>query len=237
MPTVVGQVQWVGDQASDRPQSVELVCLRNSQEYDRQTVTADDNWRYSWYIQDWSQYTYTVRLASQLENYQTTYEDDTSGTNWNRTYTSTITNTWVAPPEPSEIALTIGVIFTNDFDHREFRPTYAHVTLLQDGAVYDEVWIGEGWNWNWTWQYLDPDHSYEIQADDIPNYDKTITYEGYDARVSYVCNYVEPPQPDPKPGDHPTKEDHDLMYSVLYDDISAENAQDIIHILDYGDHI
>ena len=122
-------------------------------------------------------------------------------------------------------------------NHLGMRPIYATVHLMRDGVLYDTVRIGNGWEWNWIWQNLDPNHTWTVEADDVEGYDKLITHEGNQWRVTYGFTYVPPAPPDPAPGNHPTKEDLDLMYSVLYDDISAENAQDVIHVLNYGTHI
>ena len=146
--------------------------------------------------------------------------------------------TFNPPPEPEKVNVNAEVVFyRDDQDALGMRPIYATIHLMRDGVLYDTVRIGDGWNWNWIWENLDPNYTWTIEADDVEGYDKLITHEGNQWRVTYGFTYVPPTPPDPAPGNHPTKEDLDLMYSVLYDDISAENAQDVIHVLNYGTHI
>ena len=146
--------------------------------------------------------------------------------------------TFNPPPEPEKVNVNAEVVFYGDeYDALGMRPIYATVHLMRNGVLYDTARIGNGWEWNWIWQNLDPQYTWTVEADDVEGYDKLITHEGNQWRVTYGFTYVPPVPPDPAPGNHPTKEDLDLMYSVLYDDISAENAQDVIHVLNYGTHI
>jgi len=177
-----------------------------------------------------------------LERYTATYEDrhEQTGGGWYPSYTdtTTITMTFNPPPEPEKVNVNTEVVFYRDeYDALGMRPIYATVHLMRNGVLYDTVRIGNGWEWNWIWQNLDPQYTWTVEADDVKGYNKLITHEGNQWRVTYGFTYVPPMPPDPAPGNHPTKEDLDLMYSVLYDDISAENAQDIIHVLNYGTHV
>lgn len=235
MPTVIVNKKWASDESAlqNRPTSIEVVLLRNSQEYARQTLKAEDGWTYTWTGLS-SYYTWTVREATQLENYQSSYEEDESGSIWDRTYTFNITNTYIAPPEPTKVDISTSVRFYNDFDYRYLRPVYIELTLKRNGEFYDSVRIGDGFAWNWIWSNLSQDYTWTVEAEQIPYYQIQATQEGTDFQFVYECTYVPPSPPDPSPGNHPTKGDLDLMYSVLYDDISAQNAKDIIHILDYG---
>ena len=239
---VVAKVNWVGENGdtSYRPSVLNVAILRNSETNTNGTITAAERWEHTWnnLSPSW-RYQYTVRVTDQLERYTATYEDrheQTGGDPWNPQYTdtTTITMTFNPPPEPEKVNVNAEVVFyRDDQDALGMRPVYATVHLMRDGALYDTVRIGNGWNWNWIWENLDPNHTWTIEADDVEGYDKLITHEGNQWRVTYVP----PAPPDPAPGNHPTKEDLDLMYSVLYDDISAENAQDVIHVLNYGTHI
>ena len=243
---VVAKVNWVGENGdtSYRPSVLNVAILRNSETNTNGTITAAEGWEHTWnnLSPNWRQQ-YTVRVTDQLERYTVTYEDrheQTGGGGWNPTYTdtTTITMTFNSPPEPEKVNVNAEVVFYgDDYDALSMRPIYATVHLMRDGALYDTVRIGNGWDWNWIWENLDPNHTWTIEADNIEGYDKLITNEGNQWRVTYGFTYVPPEPPDPAPGNHPTKEDLDLMYSVLYDDISAENAQDIIHVLNYGTHI
>lgn len=233
--TVIVNKKWAGDEATiqNRPTSVEVILLRNSQEYERQTLTADTGWTHTWTNLSYY-YTWTVREGTQLENYQATYEEKSSGSTWNRTETFDITNTYVAPPEPTLIDVSASVRFNNDLDYRYLRPIYVELTLKKDGQFYDSVRIGEGFAWNWVWSGLDKNSVWTIESETLPHYKVNVSQIGTDFQFLYSCTYVPPTPPDPSPGNHPTKGDYDLMYSVLYDDISVQNAKDIIHILDYG---
>lgn len=244
--SVIANVVWQNENGdtSYRPSELNVAILRNSQTYTSGTITAAEGWNHEWSnLQPSFRYQYTVRVTDQLERYIISYDDtheqDGSGW-WNPTYTdtTTITMTFVPPPAPQKKDVSVEVVFYGDnYDQWGLRPIYSTVRLIQNGQVYDQVRIGEGWTFNWIWTDLDPDYTWTVEADDIQFYDKMVTNTDDAWRVTYGCTYTPPEPPDPSPGNHPTKGDLDLMYSVLYDDISAENAQDIIHILNYGDHI
>lgn len=243
---VVAKVNWVGENGdtSYRPSVLNVAILQNSQTTTNGTITAIEGWQHTWNNLSPSWNTrYTVRVTDQLERYTATYEDrheQTGGGGWYPSYTdtTTITMTFNPPPEPEKVNVNAEVVFYGDeYDALGMRPIYATVHLMRNGVLYDTVRIGNGWEWNWIWQNLDPQYTWTVEADDVEGYDKLITHEGNQWRVTYGFTYVPPVPPAPAPGNHPTKEDLDLMYSVLYDDISAENAQDVIHVLNYGTHI
>lgn len=233
-------VNWVGDESNlqDRPSSLDVIILRNSSSYSIQTITAQEGWTHDWLVQNERQTdTFTARITTQTTKYNFSYEDTISGDFWNMTHITTVTATYIPQPEPDRINVSAEIVFYQDLDFRDWaRPVYVDVTLNRDGVPCDTVRVGEGWKWNWTWSNLLASHTWTITANKVENYIQEITHTENDWRVGYKGDYTPPMPPDPSPGNHPTKEDLDLMYSVLYDDISAANALDIIHILDYGSH-
>lgn len=240
MPTMRMIVNWVGDENNlqDRPSSLNVVILRNSASYSTQTITANEGWSHDWMV-EYQRYTdtFTARITTQNERYSFSYEDTQDDNFWNMTYITTVTATYIPRPEPEKVNVSAEVIFYEDLDFRDWaRPVYVDVTLNQDGVPYDTVRIGEGWQWNWVWSNLSPDHTWTVSANAVDNYTQELSNTENDWRISYKGNYVPPSPPDPSPGNHPTKEDLDFMYSVLYDDISIANMRDIIHVLDYGTH-
>lgn len=240
MPTMRMIVNWVGDENNlqDRPSSLNVVILRNSTSYSTQTITANEGWIHDWTV-EYQRYTdtFTARIITQNERYSFSYEDTQDDNFWNMTYITTVTATYIPRPEPEKVSVSAEVIFYEDLDFRDWaRPVYVDVTLNQNGIPYDTVRIGEGWKWNWVWSDLSPNYTWTVSANAIDNYIQELSNTENDWRISYRGNYVPPSPPDPSPGNHPTKEDLDLMYSVLYDDISIANMRDIIHVLDYGTH-
>lgn len=235
MPTVVVNKKWAGDESAlqNRPNQVEVVLLRDSQEYERRTLSSYSGWTYTW-TELSSYYTWTVREVTQLEDYQASYNESESGSYWYKTYTFDITNTYIKPPEPIGVEISASVRFYNDSNYRDLRPIYVELVLKRNGEYYKSVRIGDGFEWNWIWNNLSKDYTWTVEAEQIPNYELQATQEGTDFQFLYKCTYTPPSPPDPSPGSHPTKGDLDLMYSVLYDDLSSGNAKDIIHILDYG---
>lgn len=235
MATIVAKKVWSGDEQyqDQRPTSITVALLRNGSQYRTATLNADNGWQYSFGDQN-SRYQWSVREITQLENYQVTYNSETTG--WmNPITTWTLTNTFVPPPEPEYKNLTVFVGFYEDNqDALKMRPVYVDIVLKRDGQEYQTIRLGNGWQWNWLFKNLSTDHEWTVIAQDIPNYVQEVTQEDTDWRFLYRFDYTPPTPPDPSPGNHPTKEDYDLMYSVLYDDISAENAMGIIHVLDYG---
>lgn len=239
---LTAQVKWVGENGdtSHRPTSLNLQILRNSTQYQSDTITEAENWYKRWgNISPSRQYQYTVRVTTVTDFYTFTYEDSHTSSGWNQYNDSTvITATYVPPPEPEYKNVSVEVVFYNDNQNEwEMRPVYVDVTLKRNGAPVQTIRLGNGWNWNWVWENLSYEDEWTVIAEEIPEYVQEVTQTDNSWRFAYRFGYVPPTPPDPSPGNHPTKEDLDLMYSVLYDDISAENAQDVIHVLNYGTHI
>lgn len=233
------QVNWVGENGdtSHRPASLDLQILRSSSQYQTDTVTAEDNWYKRWEISGSRYYQYTVRVTTVTDYYTFTYKDDHQSSGWGQYNDSTVvTATYVPPPpEPQYKNVSVEVAFYNDnYDEYNKRPIYVDIALKRNGDPYQTIRLGNGWNWNWIWENLSPDYEWTVIAEGIPDYIQEVTQQEDSWRFAYRFSYVPPTPPDPSPGNHPTKEDYDLMYSVLYDDISAENAMGIIHVLDYG---
>lgn len=84
---VEGQKTWSGDDASSRPESITINLLRNNVVVDSKTVTAANNWKYSWEDLDRydgqtkNEYIYTVSENSVL-NYQESPERPTIYNSW-----------------------------------------------------------------------------------------------------------------------------------------------------------
>lgn len=240
MPNVKMIVNWVGDENNlqDRPSTLDVSILRNSQQYQTETITANEGWEHTWnYSGSYWSFTYTSRITTQLDRYNFSYEDSQEGSYYNITYVTTVTATYIPRPQPQEINISAEIIFYNDAEYKDWsRPTYVDLILKKDGEPIDFVRIGNGWNWNWVFENLDANSTYTIEAEQLENYNLSYQQDSNSWRIIYEGNYTPPTPPDPSPGNHPTKEDYDLMYSVLYDDISVDNALDIINILDYGVH-
>lgn len=85
-----------------------------------------------------------------------------------------------------------------------------------------------GWTHTRTAVY-DPAFTYRATPTAVEGFEITVTMggtasQGYYVHINYewTATYSE--------------EDLDLMYNPVYDDVSAENAVDILHILDHGAH-
>ncbi len=172
---VSGTKTWADndDQDGKRPDSITVNLLANGTVVDTKTVTADDNWSYSFTdlpkYDNGNEITYTV-TEDTVADYTTTYD----GYNITNSYT------------PGETSITVTKVWDDNNDQDGIRPDAIQVQLYANGEKSgDVITLTVADNWTYTWTGL---------AEKANK--KTITYtveevsavDGYTATVGEVDN-------------------------------------------------
>ncbi|MCY7189190.1 Cna B-type domain-containing protein [Streptococcus gallolyticus] len=172
---VSGTKTWADndDQDGKRPDSITVNLLANGTVVDTKTVTADDNWSYSFTdlpkYDNGNEITYTV-TEDTVADYTTTYD----GYNITNSYT------------PGETSITVTKVWDDNNDQDGIRPDAIQVQLYANGEKSgDVITLTVADNWTYTWTGL---------AEKANK--KTITYtveevsavDGYTATVGEVEN-------------------------------------------------
>ena len=172
---VSGTKTWADndDQDGKRPDSITVNLLANGTVVDTKTVTADDNWSYSFTdlpkYDNGNEITYTV-TEDTVADYTTAYD----GYNITNSYT------------PGETSITVTKVWDDNNDQDGIRPDAIQVQLYANGEKSgDVITLTVADNWTYTWTGL---------AEKANK--KTITYtveevsavDGYTATVGEVEN-------------------------------------------------
>ena len=176
---VTGKKTWNDGDNQDglRPTSIKVNLLANGTVINSQTVTADDDWSYSFTdlpkYANGSEIAYTVEEANTPDGY-TSVVDGT-----------TITNTHI--PETTEVS---GTKTWNDSDDRDGkRPETIKVHLLANGTEVASQEVTADSNWSYSFTEL-PKYAngseivYTVTEDAVADY--TTTYDGYNITNSYT---------------------------------------------------
>ena len=144
---VSGSKTWVdaNNQDGKRPTSITINLLADGEKVDSKTVTAADNW--SWTFTNLKKYStgttpivYTV-TEDAVTDYETTYSDDHLS----------VTN----KHEPSVVEKTVLKVWEDNEDQDGLRPESISVQLLANGKAYGEaVTLNEDNEWTYTWTEL-----------------------------------------------------------------------------------
>ncbi len=177
-----GSKTWDDDNNNDRmrPDQITVILLANQVEVDRQTVTAANNW--SWSFTDKPKnyggkpVHYTVTEVEVPGYTPTTNEMDLTNTHVNETVEVSGAKTW------------------QDEDNAEgLRPASITINLLRDGARIDQLTVTEDDGWAWAFtdlpKYKDGhEYVYTITEEPVAHY--TTTVEGYDVINSRTVETV-----------------------------------------------
>ncbi|WP_326845328.1 Cna B-type domain-containing protein [Streptococcus gallolyticus] len=176
---VTGTKTWDDNNNQDglRPESITVNLLANGTVVDTKTVTADDNWTYTFsdldqYDTDGNDITYTVSEET-VAGYTTAVD----GYNITNTHTS----------ETTEVSGTKTWDDNDDQDGK--RPDSITVNLLADGTVVDSQTVTADSNWSYSFTDL-PKYAngseivYTVTEDAVDDY--TTTYDGYNITNSYT---------------------------------------------------
>ncbi|MDC2865016.1 Cna B-type domain-containing protein [Bacillus sp. BP-3] len=167
--SISGTKTWKDNNATDRPNSIQVELLRNGQVVTTQEVTAANNWNYTFtdipaYDNDGNAYTYTVR-----EQTVAGYKSEVNGYN--------ITNIKDAKTKVE------GTKTWKDNNAAD-RPATIKVDLLQNGQVVDTKDVTAATNWKYTFDNLSVydanglAYKYEVKEQPVGGYKSEIN--GYD---------------------------------------------------------
>ena len=176
---VTGTKTWDdnNDQDGKRPESIKVNLLANGTVVDTKTVTADDNWAYTFpdleqYDADGNEIAYTV--SEEVVDGYTTAVD---GYNITNTHT----------PETTEVSGTKTWDDNDDQDGK--RPDTITVNLLANGTVVNSQTVTADSNWSYSFTNLPKyangsEITYTVTEDAVADY--TTTIDGYDITNSYT---------------------------------------------------
>ncbi|MBR6399306.1 MAG: Cna B-type domain-containing protein, partial [Lachnospiraceae bacterium] len=187
------------DQDGARPQSITIRLLANGTEKASKTVTAADEWKWS--------FTGLDKYSAGKEITYTITEDAVSG------YSTAVNGYDVANTHtPGKTSLTVTKAW-DDADNRDsIRPASVTVTLMADGAKAEvtdaEVTLNEANHWTYTWSGLDEKKdgkaiTYTVEETAVEGY--TAAVSG-DAKAGYTITNTHKPTetPTPTPTETPT---------------------------------
>ena len=152
--TVSGEKTWndAENQDGKRPESITVHLLADGTEVGKKTVTAADEWK--WSFEGLDKYAAGKEIAYTItEDAVTEYDTAVDGYN--------ITNTYL----PETVRLTVRKVWVDQDDKDGIRPDSVKVTLNKDGAALAEYTLNEENKWTLT-------------TDALPKYErgKEITY-------------------------------------------------------------
>lgn len=159
----------------NRPASIEAQLLRNGVVYDTVSLSAKNNWRYTWSDLDpddvWSVVEKTVP-----DGYVLLISKDG--------ITYVLTNTY--EPELSQVQV------EKIWNHRGYegkRPDDIQIQLLCDGVVYDTVTLNDANGWKYVWTDLELGHAWKIkEVTALSHYKSEVRQNG--AYFTVINTYV-----------------------------------------------
>lgn len=184
------------DQDGKRPDSITVNLLANGTVVDTKTVTADDNWSYSFTdlpkYDNGTEITYMV-TEDAVADYTTTYD----GYNITNSYT------------PGETSITVTKVWDDNNDQDGIRPDAIQVQLYADGEkLGDVITLTAADNWTYTWTGLAEKANKKAITYTV---EEVSAVEGYTATVGDVengnvtiTNTHTPTTPDKPSSDEPT---------------------------------
>ena len=168
--SVVGQKTWddADDQDGIRPKSITVKLLANGQEVEDKTatVTADNDWKYT--FKDVDKYQNGEEIVYTVEEVKVTgYESKVDGMN--------LTNTH----EPAKTEVAGEKIWKDNEDQDGLRPKAITINLLADGKKIKSVTIGEKDGWKYSFTDLDKNKkgkpiNYTVDEEKVEGYTKSI---------------------------------------------------------------
>ena len=176
---VTGTKTWddSNDQDGKRPDAITVNLLANGTVVDTKTVTADDNWTYTFsdleqYDADGNEIAYTVSEEA-VDGYTTAVD----GYNITNTHT----------PETTEVSGTKTWDDSDDQDGK--RPDAITVNLLANGTVVNSQTVTADSNWSYSFTNLPKyangsEITYTVTEDAVADY--TTTIDGYNITNSYT---------------------------------------------------
>lgn len=182
--TVSGHKFWSDDDNKDgkRPDSITVNLLANGEKVASKTVTAGDNWSYS--FADLDKYKNGREIAYTItENAVAGYTTQVDGYNLTNIYVPEKKSDGGSDSSHTYANYTVKKIWQ---DNGTTRPASVDINLYRTGGEYVEtVTLTEANGWSYTWN-LDESYQYAVSESNIPNgYIVSYTVEG---NTMYVTN-------------------------------------------------
>lgn len=193
---VSGQKTWEdkNDQDGKRPESITVNLLADGQEVAEKTVTAEDDWKYSFEglpkFKDGQEIVYTI-TEDAVANYAVTQD----GYNLTNSYT------------PGKTSVTVSKVWDDENDQDGLRPDSIEVQLYANGEKSgDVVVLSKDNNWTYIWNELDlkadkKEIVYSVsEISDVKGYQKTVS--SVENGQAVIINHHVPTKPE-GPGQTP----------------------------------
>ncbi|GAA0462923.1 Cna B-type domain-containing protein [Alkalibacillus silvisoli] len=181
---VSGTKTWKDDNSEDRPKSIKVDLLQNGTVIDTATVTADDQWTYSFteldqYDDEGLPYKYTVE------------EQDVAG------YVSEITGYDITNTRSGLKSIEVNKVWKED--EAAHRPEFITINLLRDGEIIKTVDVSADDQWSYVFMDLEKynkngkEHTYSVEEVAVEGYDVTIdeTEKGFKITNTKIAELVE----------------------------------------------
>ncbi|MFU2221968.1 Cna B-type domain-containing protein [Streptococcus pluranimalium] len=193
---VSGQKTWEdkNDQDGKRPESITVNLLADGQEVAEKTVTAEDDWKYSFEglpkFKNGQEIVYTI-TEDAVANYAVTQD----GYNLTNSYT------------PGKTSVTVSKVWDDENDQDGLRPDSIEVQLYANGEKSgDVVVLSKDNNWTYIWNELDlkadkKEIVYSVsEISDVKGYQKTVS--SVENGQAVIINHHVPTKPE-GPGQTP----------------------------------
>ena len=175
---VSGSKTWDDNNNQDgiRPNSITIYLLANGEKVDSKTVTAADNW--AWTFEDMDKYASGEEIVyTVIENDVDGYIAETDGCD--------VINTHA----PEKISVSGSKTWDDNGNQDGIRPDSITIYLLANGEKVDSKTVTVGDNWAWTFDNLDKyaageEIVYTIEEEDVEDY--TADVDGFDVTNSHT---------------------------------------------------
>lgn len=170
---------WEDQDSTKRPAAVNVQLYKNLVPYGTVTLSADNNWQFTWTDLDASA-EWTVDEIDVPEGYERSIRMETSDDQ--AVTTCTITNKQVTEePKPlvqEKISITANKVWENA--GYTGRPQTVKLQLYRDGEAYgDAVTVSQAQGWRYVWKDLEKDHVWTVgEVESVSGYDVSVTHDG-----------------------------------------------------------
>ena len=164
------------DDASIRPQSVEIVLLRNGEETETVALSADNDWCYTW-NELTADAIWTVEERNVPDGYVVSYQQSDG--------IVTVINTQIPVEVPAEpVSLTIVKVWDDAHYPNAKRPDRVGMMLYNGEIAIETVWLGEWNQWTFTWSDLDTNGEWSIVENTVEGYTPYYSVSGETVTVT-----------------------------------------------------
>ena len=175
---------WDDGDNANRPASVEIKINKDGAEFEKVTLSAENNWAYEWETD--KGFTWTAEEINVPEGYEVKVELADK--------VFVVTNK-LLPPKTE----TYKVMKQWRDDDVNLRPASVEVEIYKDGTLYEKVTLSADNKWMYEWE-TELDHKWNVVERNVPK-DYTVSIENKDNTFIVTNTAVEVPPEPPKDGD------------------------------------